>query len=81
LDAVALLQGEDAEAVVLDLVQPAGPGGRAIDQYQLAWPEEADWRIPSPTGRRGAPWFQQVQLRNVRSKAATVMDMRIMVGM
>jgi hypothetical protein len=30
-DALALFAGKDAEAVVLDLVQPAGSGGRAID--------------------------------------------------
>jgi hypothetical protein len=29
LDALALLAGEDAEAVVLDLVQPGPDGGRA----------------------------------------------------
>jgi len=75
---VALLAGEDAEAVVLDLVQPAGSGGRAVDQYQLARANEADWRISSPTGRRGTPrrGFQEVQL-----KAAAVMAMRIMAGM
>jgi hypothetical protein len=68
---------------MLDLVQPAGSSGRAIDQYELAWAEEACWRISSPTWRRGAPHcgFQEVQMRNVRSKAATVMDMRIMAGM
>jgi hypothetical protein len=31
LDPLALLQGEDAEAVMLDLVQPAGSGGRIGD--------------------------------------------------
>jgi hypothetical protein len=38
---------------------------RAIDQYQLAWAEEADWRISSPTRRRGTPrcGFQEVQLK------------------
>jgi hypothetical protein len=62
---IALLTGEDAEAVVLDLVQPAWPGRRAIDQCELAWAEEADWRISSPTGREIAPGFQHVQLRNL----------------
>jgi hypothetical protein len=50
LDALALLQGEDAETVVLDLVPPAGSGGRAIDKRGLARADEADRGISSPAG-------------------------------
>jgi hypothetical protein len=77
-DALVLLAGKDAEAVVLDLVQPAGSGGRAVDERRLAGAEEACWRVCSPARRRGAPGFQEVQLRNARSKAAAVMAMRVM---
>jgi hypothetical protein len=36
LDALALLQGEDAVALALDLVRPAGPDGRAVDERGFA---------------------------------------------
>jgi hypothetical protein len=42
LDALALLAGEDAETVMLDLVQPARSGGRAIGERGLARVNEAD---------------------------------------
>ena len=32
LDALALLSGKDPEAVMLDLMQPAGPGGQIGDE-------------------------------------------------
>ena len=47
LDALALLAGEDPVSVVLDLVQPARPGGRMGDEGRLTRLDEA--------GRRGAP--------------------------
>src|ERR1700733_11227963 len=47
LDALALLAGEDPEAVVFHLMQPAWPGGRDADEGRLTGLEE--------TGRRGAP--------------------------
>jgi hypothetical protein len=50
LDALALLASENAETVVLDLVQPAGSGRRSIDQRGLAWSNEAGRRITSPAG-------------------------------
>jgi hypothetical protein len=54
---LALLAGKNPETVMLDFVQPTGSGGRAIDQYGLAWADEADCRISSPTGRGGAPGY------------------------
>jgi hypothetical protein len=54
-DALALFAGQDAKAVVLDLVQPAGSGGRAIGERGLARANEADREISSPTGRGSAP--------------------------
>ena len=48
---LALLAGKNPETVMLDFVQPTGSGGRAINQYGLAWADEADCRISSPTGR------------------------------
>ena len=47
LDALALLSGEDSEAVVLHLMKPAWPGGREGDE---GWPTRLD-----ETGRRSAP--------------------------
>jgi hypothetical protein len=71
LDAFALLAGEHAPAVVLHLVQPAGSGARAIGRRGIARANEADWRISSSAGCRGAPsYVPQV-------KAAAVMAMRI----
>jgi hypothetical protein len=52
------LAGEDAEAAVLHLVQPAESGGRTIGHLRLARTGEADWRISSPRGRRiTSPWL------------------------
>jgi hypothetical protein len=34
-DVLALLAGKDAEAVVLDLIQPTRPGGRAGDEARI----------------------------------------------
>ena len=50
LRALAQFADKDSEAVMLDLVQPAGSGGRAIDQDGLARANEADGRISSPAG-------------------------------
>jgi hypothetical protein len=52
-----------------------------LAEVELAGAEEADWRISSPTRRKGAPrcGVQEVQLRKVRSKAAAV-AMRIIGG-
>jgi hypothetical protein len=55
LHPLALLAGEDSEAVMLDLVQPAGSGGRAIGERRFARADEADRRMSSPTGRGAAP--------------------------
>ena len=55
LDAPALLAGENAESVVLHLVQPARSSWRAIDQRGFAGADEASRRISAPTGRRGSP--------------------------
>ena len=46
-DALALLSGGDAVAVVFHLMQPARPGGRGGDDGWLTGLDE--------TGRRGAP--------------------------
>ena len=48
LGALAVFAREDAETVVLDFVQPAGSGGRAIDQDGLARADEADRGISPP---------------------------------
>jgi hypothetical protein len=75
--------GEDAEAVVFHFVQPTGSGGRAIDQNGLTRAHEADRRISSPTGRRGAPRYRFQPISRlplasiVGSNAAAVMAMRI----
>jgi hypothetical protein len=55
LDAFALLADEDAEAVMLDFVQPTGSGGRAINERGFAGADEADRRYSCPAGRGGAP--------------------------
>jgi hypothetical protein len=55
--ALVLLAGEDAEAVMLDLVQPAGPSWRAVGERRLARANETGWRIASPTWRGGAPRY------------------------
>ena len=38
---------------MFDFVQPAGTGGRTIDERGFARADEADWRVASPTGRGG----------------------------
>jgi hypothetical protein len=53
----ALLAGEDAESVVVHLVQPAGFSGGGDRPARLAQPDEADRGISSPTGNRGAPRY------------------------
>jgi hypothetical protein len=68
--ALAELAGEDAEAVMLDLVQPTGTGGRTIDERGLARAEETGRRESSPEGRGGAPDVPQ-------AKASAGMAMRI----
>jgi hypothetical protein len=45
------------KAVMLHLVQPIGPGGKAIDERGLARANEARREISSPTGRRSAPQY------------------------
>jgi hypothetical protein len=50
-----LLTGEDAEAVVLDFVQPFWSGWRAIDERRFARADEAGGNAPPPAGRRRAP--------------------------
>ena len=55
MQALDLLACEDPEAVVPDLVQPAGSGGRMIGEHGLAGANEADGWITPPTGRWGAP--------------------------
>jgi hypothetical protein len=55
LDALALFAGQDAEAVVLDFMQPAWSGWRAVGERWLARANEADREISPPTGRWGAP--------------------------
>jgi hypothetical protein len=70
--------GHGCEAVMLDLVQPAGSGRRAIDERKLARADEADWRISSPAGCRGAEGYEPQVSHLTASKAAAVMAMRIM---
>ena len=55
LDALALFAGEDAEAVVLDLVPPAGSGWRIGDERRFARADEADQADFAPTRRGSAP--------------------------
>jgi hypothetical protein len=55
LGALTELADEDAEAVMLDFVQPAGSGRRAINERRLARADEADRRNSLPTGGRGGP--------------------------
>ena len=55
--ALAQRAGADAVTVVIHFVQPAAPGGRAIDQLGFARVSEADWRISSPTERGSAPRY------------------------
>ena len=45
LDALALLAGKDAEAVVLDLMQPIRPGRRATDKLRITGDDEHCRRI------------------------------------
>ena len=51
LHALVLKQGEDAEAVMLHLMQPAGSGGWAIGERKLAGANEVDLWISPPAGR------------------------------
>lgn len=54
LDALALLPGEDAEAVMLDLVQPAGSSGREVDAREFARTKgsrQADFGASGAVGR------------------------------
>jgi hypothetical protein len=62
LDVCALLQGDDAEAVVLNLVLPAGSGGRVDDERGFARADEAGRRAPPPMGRGTAPRYGFPQL-------------------
>ena len=43
LDALALLAGKDAEAVVLHLMQPARSCGRIRNEGRIAGPDETGW--------------------------------------
>jgi hypothetical protein len=49
-DAFALLKGEDAEAVVFDLMQPAGAGGRLINECGFTRTDEDERSVQPPTG-------------------------------
>jgi hypothetical protein len=40
---------------VFDLVQPAGTGGRGINQHGLARTDEAERSVQPPTGQERAP--------------------------
>jgi hypothetical protein len=55
LDALALLPGEDAEAVVCHLMHPSWSCGRVGDQRRLARADEPRRRAPPPGRGRGAP--------------------------
>ena len=55
LDAFALLSGEDPEAVMLDLMQPARPGGRIGDESWLTGLDEPGRQVAPKTRRRGTP--------------------------
>jgi hypothetical protein len=55
LDALALLAGEDPESVVLDFVQPNRVRRAGARRDELVRRDEADRRILSPAGCRGAP--------------------------
>jgi hypothetical protein len=62
-----MFAGEDAEAVVFYFMQPAGSGGRALDERRFARANEAGRNAPSPAGRWGAPDCPRVQcLRHER---------------
>jgi hypothetical protein len=67
-DAYALLASQDAESVVLDLVQPVGASGRAIDENGLARTDEAGRRIASPEERWRAPRDRFRHLPDVASR-------------
>ena len=45
VNALALLSGEDPEAVMLHLVQPAWPGGRGGDEGRAAGEDEIGRRV------------------------------------
>ena len=61
LDAFTLPEGEDAKAVVFDLMQPAGTGGRVINERGFTRTDEADRGVQPPTGRAGAPVWRWSQ--------------------
>jgi hypothetical protein len=50
LDAFALPEGEDAKAVVFDLMQPAGAGWGVINERGFARADEAERCVKPPTG-------------------------------
>ena len=70
-DALALLPGEDTEAVVLGFVQPSCSGGRAINERRFARTDEAGRDAPPPAGRRGAPGYG-FQRRFPSERAASI---------
>ena len=49
--------GQDPETVMLHFVEPAGAGGRTVDERGLARANEAGQRDASPPGRRSAPGY------------------------
>src|SRR6516164_5560116 len=53
-NALALLAGKDAEAVVLHFMQPARSCGRIRNEGRIAGPDETGWKAP-PRRRRGTP--------------------------
>ena len=72
-----LLENKDAETVVLDLVQPAWSGGRALGERWLARADEADRGISPPEGRGVAPDYG---FQTWTASKAAVMAMRIIGG-
>ena len=64
----ALLPSKDAEAVVLDFVQPPRSGWRAGGERRFTRADEADRRISSPTGRRSAPGGYEVQRKTAAGR-------------
>src|SRR5580704_15841687 len=61
LDALAMLSGEDPEAVMLHLMQPAGPGGRGGDEGRpTRFDETGRQRKVARTGHRQMPRHDHV---------------------
>ena len=71
LDALRLLSGEDPEAVVLDLMQPAWPGGRIGDKSWLTGLDETGRQVAPKTRRRGTPQHASVYRGRQRRRQRT----------